>query len=157
MVRVMSLTPTYDQLRSERINAGAPTSEADPQLNHPGQHRLRDDALRAAAVGDSSRGPETDLVEGWFWLGTTKPPPATSPHPTGSAPASAGTPLGTPRREQTPAAEQQARHALVPPPVHARDGKHGTVGASRDTKADPPSVSPHVLVRDIYGHEVSGD
>jgi hypothetical protein len=50
--RAMSQTPTYDQLRGERINADVPASEADPQqVDHFGRHRLVDDALNAAVCG----------------------------------------------------------------------------------------------------------
>jgi len=67
--RAVSHTPTYDQLRGERINAAVPASEADPhQVDHPGKHRPRDDAPTAAAVGGSSPEPEADLAEDWSWL-----------------------------------------------------------------------------------------
>jgi hypothetical protein len=66
--RGVSHTPTYDQLRGERINADVPASEADPhQVDPPGKHRLRDDAP-AVAVGGFSTGPGADLTQGWSWF-----------------------------------------------------------------------------------------
>lgn len=54
----VSQTPTYDQLRGERINADVPASEVDGRASgadpdsraHSGKHRLRDDGPGAAAV-----------------------------------------------------------------------------------------------------------
>jgi hypothetical protein len=67
--RGVSHTPTYDQLRGERINADVPASETDPQqVDPPGKHRLRDDAPAVAAVGGFSSGPGADLAEGWSWF-----------------------------------------------------------------------------------------
>jgi hypothetical protein len=67
--RGVSHTPTYDQLRGERINADVPASETDPQqVDPPGKHRLRDDAPAVAAVGGFSPGPGADLAEGWSWF-----------------------------------------------------------------------------------------
>lgn len=62
--RAMSQTPTYDQVRGERINADIPASEADPhEVDHSGKHRLLADVPLAAVCG-SSPGPGTDLAEG---------------------------------------------------------------------------------------------
>jgi hypothetical protein len=66
--RAMSQTPTYDQLRGERINADVPASEADPQqVDHLGRHRLVDDPLDAAVCGQPP-GSGADLAD-WsrFW------------------------------------------------------------------------------------------
>lgn len=143
--RGVSQTPTYDQLRGERINADVPASEADPhQVDHPGKHRLRDDAPAAAAVGGSSPVPGADLAEGWPWFGTREPARAGS----ANAPGSAHLLAATHRGGQAPAADQQAGcgqqpseqvpRMLVPPPAHARDRQqHRRVVASRDAKADP--------------------
>jgi hypothetical protein len=69
--RAMSPTPTYDQLRGERINADVPTSEADPhQVDHLGRHRLVDDALGAAVCGQPT-GSGADLAD-WSGLGTVE-------------------------------------------------------------------------------------
>jgi hypothetical protein len=126
--RVMRLTPTYDQLRDERLNADVPASEAGTQVDHPGRHRLRDDAPAAAAVGGSSSGPGADLAEDWSWFVTGDPVRTGSAHTTRSVHSSAG----THRREQAP-------HEFLPPPTHARNShqQHKTVGTSLDTKADP--------------------
>ena len=142
--RAVSHTPTYDQLRGERINAGVPASEADPyQVGHPAKHRRRDDAPAAAAVGGFSPEPGADLAEGWSWFGTGQPVRVGPANTTRPAHCSAG----THRRGQTPAADQQAAcgqqqpsvqalRALLPPPAHARAGQQQTVGASRDAEAD---------------------
>jgi hypothetical protein len=51
----VSLTPTYDQLRGERINADVPASETDPQpVDRPGRHRIPDDTLAAPAPSGPS-------------------------------------------------------------------------------------------------------
>lgn len=66
--RGVSHTPTYDQLRGERINADVPASEADPhQVDPPGKHRLGDDAP-AVVVGGFSPGPGADRTQGWSWF-----------------------------------------------------------------------------------------
>lgn len=52
--RAMSQTPTYDQLRDERINADVPAGEVDPhQVDHFGRHRLGDHFGRHRLVGDA--------------------------------------------------------------------------------------------------------
>jgi hypothetical protein len=70
--RAMSQTPTYDQLRGERINADVPADEADPQqidhvgrhrlVDHFGRHRLVDDALGVAVCGQPP-GSGADLTD----------------------------------------------------------------------------------------------
>jgi hypothetical protein len=51
--RTVSQTPTYDQLRGERINADVPAGEADPHpVSRPGRHRIRDDMPAGSAVSD---------------------------------------------------------------------------------------------------------
>lgn len=74
--RAVSQTPAYDQLRGERINADAPASDADPQIDHPGKHRLRDDPPGAGAVFSPLTGPGADLGRGWsgFWAGDSERP-----------------------------------------------------------------------------------
>ncbi len=146
--RGVSHTPTYDQLRGERINADVPASEADPhQVDPPGKHRLRDDAPAAAAVGGSSRGPGTDLAQDRSWFGTPEPVRAGRATTTRSVHSLAG----THRREQTPAADQQAGgaqqqppeqapHALLPPPAHARDGQQHTDGRRQPRRENRPAV-----------------
>lgn len=53
----MSQTPTYDQLRGERINADVPAGEADPHpVGRPGRHRIRDDMPAGSAVSDIDPG-----------------------------------------------------------------------------------------------------
>ena len=64
--RAMSQTPTYDQVRGERINADVPASEGNQhELDYLGKHRLQSDAPIVTAVCDSSPGPGADLVEDW--------------------------------------------------------------------------------------------
>ncbi|MGH3631215.1 MAG: hypothetical protein ACRDRL_27700 [Sciscionella sp.] len=72
----MNQTPTYDQLRGERINAEVPASdadvparEADPRV-HLGKHHLREDGSTAAAVSSSSPGSGVDLAGDWAGSGT---------------------------------------------------------------------------------------
>jgi hypothetical protein len=58
--RTVSQTPTYDQLRGERINADVPAGEADPhQGGHPGRHRVRDDMPAGSAVSDIDPGDDS--------------------------------------------------------------------------------------------------
>jgi hypothetical protein len=140
----VSHTPTYDQLRGERINADVPASETDPQVDQPGRHHLREDPAAVAAVGGSSPGPGADLAEGWSWFGTEGPTRASPVNATRSAHTSAV----IHRHGQAPSADQrvrcgqqqpsgQAPHELVPPPAHARDRQqHRTVSVSRDVEAD---------------------
>jgi len=62
--RTVSQTPTYDQLRGERINADVPAGEADPHPVHrPGRHRIRDDMPAGSSVSD--RGSGSDPPEDW--------------------------------------------------------------------------------------------
>ena len=51
--RTVSQTPTYDQLRGERINADVPAGEADPHpVDRPGKHRIPDDMPAESALSD---------------------------------------------------------------------------------------------------------
>jgi hypothetical protein len=62
-VPTVSQTPTYDQLRGERVNTDVPVSEADPQpVDRPGRHRLQDDATAEPAVPVALLGPRGDLA-----------------------------------------------------------------------------------------------
>lgn len=62
--RTVSQTPTYDQLRGERINADVPAGEADPRpADSPGRHRIRDDMPAGSPVSDL--GPGGDPAENW--------------------------------------------------------------------------------------------
>lgn len=72
--RTVSQTPTYDQLRGERINADVPAGEPDPRsVDRPGKHRRDDDTPIASAVHRASLGPRTDLAEGWSWFSGAMP------------------------------------------------------------------------------------
>jgi hypothetical protein len=122
----VSQTPTYDQLRGERINADVPASEADPQVDHPGKHRLREDAPTVVVDG-SPPGPVADLVEDWSWFGTREPVQV--------APANA------------------APRVLVPPPAHARDRQqHRALGASHEAKTDSLATMLHHGVGHVGEH-----
>ena len=58
--RLVSQTPTYDQLHDERIKA---TRTADSlQVDHFGKHCLHDDTIPVVAVRDQSPEPETGLA-----------------------------------------------------------------------------------------------
>lgn len=62
--RTVSQTPTYDQLRGERINADVPAGEADPHpVDRPGKHRIRDDMPAGSARSDLE--PGHDPTEDW--------------------------------------------------------------------------------------------
>ena len=55
--RTVSQTPTYDQLRGERINADVPAGEVDPHpVGRPGRHRVRDGMPAGSAVSDPDPG-----------------------------------------------------------------------------------------------------
>jgi hypothetical protein len=58
--RAMSQTPTYDQLRDERITVAGEVDSAP--IDQSGRHRLGED-LAAAPLRDRSPGPEADLTE----------------------------------------------------------------------------------------------
>ena len=79
----MSHTPTYDQLRGERINvdvpasqAGVPARPADSEsLTGPGRHHLRDDAPTAVAAFGPSPGSGAGFAADWpgFRTGDSDP------------------------------------------------------------------------------------
>lgn len=60
--RTVSQTPTYDQLRGERINADVPAGEVDPHtVGRPGRHRIRDAMPAGSTVSDPD--PAGDSIE----------------------------------------------------------------------------------------------
>jgi hypothetical protein len=68
---VVRQTPTYDQLRGERINADVPASDVDPDwLDRPGRHRLGDDTSAAAAIYSPPPRPRGEQAEEWSGFGT---------------------------------------------------------------------------------------
>lgn len=166
--RAMSQTPTYDQLRGERINADVPASEADPhQADRFGRHRLVDDALGAAVCGQPP-GSEADLADcTWFGTVNSDRPGKHRPHEdVPSVPAISGPSPGPPdglvggwswftpadpdragsanaAGPDPPAAETdlrgQAPHADLPPPAGGAH-QHIMVDTSRDARAGPPEA-----------------
>lgn len=69
--RAMSHTPTYDQLRGERINADVPVSQAHPgPVDQPGSHHLRADTPTAATGCSPSPGPRGDRARDRSGFGT---------------------------------------------------------------------------------------
>jgi hypothetical protein len=69
--RAVRQTPTYDQLRGERINADVPASKVDPdRLDCHGRHHLQDDAPVAPAVCGPLPGPRREQAEDWSGFGT---------------------------------------------------------------------------------------
>jgi hypothetical protein len=64
-------TPTYDQLRGERINADVPASDVDPDwLDRPGRHRLGDYTSAAAAMYSPPPRSRGEQAEEWSGFGT---------------------------------------------------------------------------------------
>ncbi|MCA1836208.1 MAG: hypothetical protein LC721_07745 [Actinobacteria bacterium] len=86
----MSQTPTYDQLRGERINAEVPPSEDDlPRVDKPGKHGPADDAPRALASSGQALEAASNLPPAWSWF---EPADAGAPgrhHPRGEVPGAA--------------------------------------------------------------------
>jgi hypothetical protein len=73
-LRTVSHTPTYDQLRGERINADVPAGEAEPQpVDRPGRHRLRENTAAESAVPPALLGPRVDLAGYRPQFGREKP------------------------------------------------------------------------------------
>ena len=73
-VRTVSETPTYDQLRGERIEADMAACEADPPaVDRPGRHRLHDDAIAGSAVPTAWLRPRADLADNQPRFGREKP------------------------------------------------------------------------------------
>jgi hypothetical protein len=97
-VRSVSQTPTYDQLRGERINAEVPPSEDDlPRVGQPGKHGPMDVAPRALTSGQVPEA-ASDLPPAWSWF---EPADADSPgrhHPRGDGPGAAQLRGRTPSR-----------------------------------------------------------
>lgn len=144
--RAMSQTPTYDQLRDERINADIPASEAVPhEVSYSGKHRLVADPSLAAVCG-SPPGAGVDHVGCWSWFETGEQG--------GANPATATRPVhcsaGTPGAGHAPAANQQAdtdqreisaqapQPVLLPPPAHTRDRRQPGRSAPAATRKPTP-------------------
>jgi hypothetical protein len=160
--RGVSHTPTYDQLRGERLDADVPASEADPtQVDPPGKHRLRDDAPAAAAVGGFSPGPGADLPQGWSWFTMVDSDQPGKHFPRGDAPAAAAV-GGSSRGPGTDLAQDwswfgtpepvRAARATTTRSVHSLAGTHRreqTPAADQQAggaQQQPPEQAPHALL-----------
>jgi hypothetical protein len=75
-VRGVSQTPTYDQLRGERINADVPASEDDALwVDKPGRHHPSDGAPDALAHGQSPKAAAHPTAAwSWFESADARPP-----------------------------------------------------------------------------------
>jgi hypothetical protein len=87
-VRAVSQTPTYDQLRGERINADVPPSEvAPPRLSQPGKHHP------LGAPGLSAHGPsreaKADPATTWSWFESVEAGPSGKHHLSSEVPDAA--------------------------------------------------------------------
>ena len=90
-VRAVSQTPTYDQLRGERINADVPPSEVDPpRLDQPGKHHPVD-APGLLAHGPS-REVEANPATAWSWFESIEAGPSGKHHLWGEASGAAEQP-----------------------------------------------------------------
>ncbi|MGH3672132.1 MAG: hypothetical protein ACRDSH_16110 [Pseudonocardiaceae bacterium] len=69
----MSLTPIYDQLRGERINAEVPAAGAEPHPVNPGQPSPADAAAGSASVFERPPGPGADPVNHHYPVGLEQP------------------------------------------------------------------------------------
>ena len=150
-------TPTYDQLRGERINADVPASETDPypferpgrhrlkedipDSDPPGRHRLRTETPAAAAVCDSSPRPGADLTEGWSWFEVREPSHrgrSIDRHTTGSLHSDDIQDIQAVGQQADADPREPVPYVRLPPPAHARENSSaGTLGASHNAKADP--------------------
>ena len=121
-VRVVSQTPTYDQLRGERINAEIPPSEDNPPgADQPGKHRPADDAPHAPAPGHLPE-PASDLTPAWSWFDPINAGSLGKHHLWGDVPKSAeslGQPPSPPACQPAPPT-LTAPQAALPPVAHAR-------------------------------------
>lgn len=97
-------TPTYDQLRGERINADVPASEPElSPLERPGKHRLRDGM--PAAAGEPSPGLEEGSVVSWSGFNTGHSDPPGKHRLRDDTPAAAATSGSSPRPGPKPGGE----------------------------------------------------
>ncbi len=154
--RAMSHTPTYDQLRGERINADVPAGQAHPRpVDQHGSHFLLADTTTAATGCSPTPGPRGDRAgdRSGFRTGDVDgpgkhrlrddPPAATEGGCPSSGPGvdltegwswfGTGVP-GRPGPANAPrGATEQATRTLVPAPTHARDGQQRrALGTGRD-------------------------
>lgn len=125
-VRAVSQTPTYDQLRGERINADVPSSEEQPpRLDQPGKH----DPLNAPDVlaHAQSRETEAEPVTAWSWFESVDRGPSGRHH----------------LWSEVSAATEVRDPAPAPPACHPRfgAGQAGKVGSVSATGRDE-SLAP---------------
>jgi hypothetical protein len=139
-VRDVSHTPTYDQLRGERINADVPPSEDSPRFDQSRKLHPADDT--AGAHGQSP-GPAGDLTSAWSWFESVDACLPGKHHSRDDAPGAAevcGQSPGTQasqarlgvgesgatsaahgtRRSDAPTAAPSGPQAALPPVAHAR-------------------------------------
>jgi len=149
-VRAVSQTPTYDQLRGERINAEVPPSEdKPPRDDQPGKHRPADDALPAPAPCQSPE-PASDLTAAWSWFDPIDADLLGRHHLWGDMPKAAelrGQPPSPPACQPGPP-PLTGPQAALPPVAHARHTpQHGATScpspAADDYRAQEAVVHGH--------------
>lgn len=148
-VRAVSQTPTYDQLRGERINADVPPSEVAPsRLSQPGKHHP------LGAPGLSAHGPsreaKADPATTWSWFESVEAGPSGKHHLSSEVPDAAevadpspaspacrsqfnlsqtekASPVSAAERDESVTPSPPELPAALPPVAHARlspsDGK----------------------------------
>jgi hypothetical protein len=156
-VRVVSQTPTYDQLRGERINAEVPPSEVEPpRLSQPGKHHPLDPPDLSAH--GPSREAKADPATAWSWFESVEAdlpgkhhlwsevsdaaevsdPSAASPacrSPFRSSQSENAGPVSAAERDESLTPSPPGPPAALPPVAHARHTPSHCGGSS----AAPPS------------------
>jgi hypothetical protein len=138
-VRAVSQTPTYDQLRGERINAEVPPSEYDlPRVGQPGKHGPADDAARVLASGQAPEA-ASDLQPAWSWFEPTDTGATGRHHPRGAVPGAAELRDRTPGYGMVEPESAGSRNAIRRP--ESTTGKR----LRGETQAPPPAAPQAAL------------
>lgn len=119
----VSQTPTYDQLRGERINADVPASEDNSaRVDQCGKHRLLDDAMARRQAPE----PEADPTADWSWFESAdsdaggKHHRAVDAQATGQGLGPRALRPGSGQLDDPETASSPRPHAALPPVTHAR-------------------------------------
>jgi hypothetical protein len=141
-VRCVSQTPTYDQLRGERINAEIPASkDRSLPVDPPGKHQPLDSAAGALAHGQSPEA-AAHLTPAWSWFESVHAGPAGKHHLWEEASDS----VDVHDQSATPPAHQSrvapsppGPQAAIPPVAHARHmPPHGSKNCLAPEAVDKP-------------------